>query len=238
MLGVALAFAAGRLQRDERPDLAPLRPRLLLAAVVGALLGAFLFELPADLYGWSWRPPSAPSDVLPLGGRTVLGGLLGGWLAVEAQKRRLGVTGPTGDGFALPLAVALACGRLGCAAAGCCAGVVAGPGSWWRALAVRDAMGLPRFPAPQAEALFHALAAALLLLCMRRGWLRGRRLAAYLAAYAALRCALESVRGNPALIAGLDYYQLLALALLVLAVCAWLRRGPAAQGGLAEVRAD
>ena len=113
-LGLILAFAAQRLQRDDRPDLAPHRQALLLAAVIGAVTGAYLLELPADLFGWTWRPPLLPADAMPLGGRTVLGGLLGGWLAVEAIKWRRGIRGATGDRFALPLALALTSGRIGC----------------------------------------------------------------------------------------------------------------------------
>ena len=223
-VGVLLAFAVSRLQREERPDLAAQRPVLLLAAVLGAVLGSFLFELPADRYGWTAGLDGDAAGQGLLLGRTVLGGLIGGWLAVEAVKARLGVRGATGDGFALPLACALAFGRLGCAVAGCCAGSECAADAWWRSVAVIDMHGVWRFPAPYAEAVFHAMAAGVLLLCAHRGWARGRRLAAYLAIYALVRFALEGVRMNPPLAGGLTYYQFLALALLALAGGTWWRR--------------
>jgi len=49
-----------------------------------------------------------------LGGKTVVGGLLGGLIAVEVTKKLLGETRSTGDLFALPLAAGMAIGRVGC----------------------------------------------------------------------------------------------------------------------------
>jgi len=43
---------------------------------------------------------------------------VGGWIAVEWIKRRLGVTVSTGDLFAIPLALGIAIGRVGCFLAG------------------------------------------------------------------------------------------------------------------------
>jgi phosphatidylglycerol:prolipoprotein diacylglycerol transferase len=212
-VGIALALLASRAQRDEHGPDARTRAVLLYAAVAGAILGAYLLQLPADLLGWAWVPAGARGDALPLGGRTVLGGLLGGWLAVELAKAAIGWRRPTGDGFALPLALALACGRVGCAAAGCCAGVECEP-AWW---ALHDDHGVPRVPVQLVEASFHAGFALLFWMQRRTRWLAGRRLALYLALYAALRFALETQRENPPVLLGLSYYQLLALALFALA---------------------
>jgi phosphatidylglycerol---prolipoprotein diacylglyceryl transferase len=49
-----------------------------------------------------------------IGGKAIVGGLIGGLVAVEWTKRRLHITRSTGDLFALPLAVGLAIGRIGC----------------------------------------------------------------------------------------------------------------------------
>ncbi len=50
--------------------------------------------------------------------KTVVGGILGGWLAVELTKWRLGITRSTGDAFVMPLLAAMTVGRLGCFFAG------------------------------------------------------------------------------------------------------------------------
>ncbi|MBK9384833.1 MAG: prolipoprotein diacylglyceryl transferase [Planctomycetes bacterium] len=219
-LGIALALWAARAQRQRSGLPERTRAVLLYAACAGAILGAYLLQLPADLLGWAWQPEGQRGDALPLGGRTVLGGLLGGWLAVELAKQGLGWRKPTGDGFALPLAIALAFGRVGCAFAGCCAGEVCEP-AWW---ALRDAEGLPRIPVQLVEALFHAGFALLFWALRASALLADRRLALYLALYAALRFALEFARENPPISLGLSYYQFLALALFALAGVTFVRR--------------
>lgn len=216
-VGILAAFAVRKLQPDDRPDLAGQRPALTLAAVIGAILGAFLLELPADLLGWT-SGPDGVAAIGVIGGRTVLGGLIGGWLAVELLKRRLGIRGATGDAFAAPLAVALACGRMGCATAGCCAGSICLDG-WWATSGTE-----PRWPVQLIEVAFHAAAAIMLFLAAWRGWWAGRRLAGYLATYAVLRFLLEFLRTNPPVIIGLTWYQLLAGLLFVIAATSWWRR--------------
>lgn len=212
-LGILAAFLIGRRQPADPPALAPHRPALLQAAPIGAILGAYLGELPADLNGWMWIPADQPTDRMPLGGRTVLGGILGGWLAVELVKWRRGIRGSTGDRFALPLAIALTFGRLGCASAGCCAGQPCPIDAWyaWHG----------RWPVPLLEAAFHGLAAGWLWWAARRNFATGNRLAIYLTTYGIVRFALEFWRGNPPITLGLTWYQFLALALVALAGGTW-----------------
>ncbi|MFY9346099.1 MAG: prolipoprotein diacylglyceryl transferase family protein, partial [Planctomycetota bacterium] len=151
---------------------------------------------------------------------TVLGGLLGGWLAVEAWKWRAGVRLATGGDFALPLAMALACGRIGCWFAGCCAGAPCADG--W--LATTDAAGVPRFPVQLLEAAFHFVAVVVLAVLAKKNVWPAQRLGAYLACYAAVRFVLEFRRQHPPVALGLSWHQFLALALFALAGTTWWRR--------------
>jgi phosphatidylglycerol:prolipoprotein diacylglycerol transferase len=214
LVGFVLAAAARRLDRSPPT---PHRHAVSAIALVGAVSGAMLFQLPADAFGWSASRAGEPIVAGALGGRTVLGGLLGGWIAVEFGKRGLGLHQPTGDGFALPLAVALACGRLGCFFTGCCAGRTLRDEDWWRPLAVDDGHGAHRFPAQLAEIAFHGFAAVALFALMRTGALKNRQFAAYVTVYAVVRFALEWERDNPKLALGLTYYQWLAFPLFALA---------------------
>ena len=102
VVGLAIFAAAAR-----RRGLATDGVRLIMfAGLVGGLLGANLAQLIAM---------DAP-------GKAILGGVAGGYLAVIAAKRYLGITRPTGDLFALALAAGEAIGRWGCFLAGCCYG--------------------------------------------------------------------------------------------------------------------
>ncbi len=66
-------------------------------------------------------------------GKTVLGSIAGGYLAVILYKRRLGITRPTGDLFAVAICVGEAVGRFGCYFGGCCYGTESGlPWAVWQ----------------------------------------------------------------------------------------------------------
>lgn len=217
--GVLLAMVAVRFVPRDDDVPAAVAVQVRLAAIVGAIAGAWLLELPAEWFGWA--PPVAAHATF--GARTVLGGLLGGWAAVEAWKWRLGYRGPTGDRFALPLAIALAIGRLGCVVTGCCPGAPLEADDGWARVSLLLGQA-PRFPATLLEAWFHALAAAALVLAMATGALRHARLAAYLSLYAVVRFGLELVRDVPRPFFGLSWYQLLSLGLLALAGSTLIRR--------------
>jgi prolipoprotein diacylglyceryltransferase len=229
---LAGVMAAGLVVRATKNDAPPAEfaGRIRFGALAGALLGAYVFELPADLYGLA---PLSDGHVLRFGGRTLLGALLGGWLAVEIVKWRIGYRQPTGDSFALPLATGLTVGRLGCVFTGCCPGRPIDPSSLL-ALPSRVLHGEARFPAALAEAYFHGLAALVLLGLARRPG-RGRRLAGYLALYAVARFGLETQRDVPRPFWGQSYYQLLCLLLLLVAGATFLARS-AGQKRVLEAR--
>ncbi len=86
----------------------PYRWATLSCAAAGAALGA---------RGLAWLADAqATYDLrsLLLGGKTIIGGLVGGLIAVELVKRAMGIRRSTGDLYAPALAVAIAVGRIGC----------------------------------------------------------------------------------------------------------------------------
>jgi phosphatidylglycerol:prolipoprotein diacylglycerol transferase len=80
--------------------------RVMSAAVIGGLIFALLGQ---------WLV--AGSD-----GKSVLGGVAGGYLTVYLYKRRIGLRRSTGDLFAVAVSAGEAVGRWGCFFAGCCYG--------------------------------------------------------------------------------------------------------------------
>jgi phosphatidylglycerol:prolipoprotein diacylglycerol transferase len=81
---------------------------LAAAGLLGGALGAQITQL---LFG------GVP-------GKSLLGGVACGYLAVVYAKRRLGIRRPTGDLFAFAIAAGEAIGRIGCYFAECCYGKV------------------------------------------------------------------------------------------------------------------
>jgi phosphatidylglycerol:prolipoprotein diacylglycerol transferase len=183
-----------------------------LGAFCGAMIAAKLPFVLADwqglLSGRAWFE----------NGKTIVFGLVGGYFGVELAKAALGVRVKTGDSFAVPVAAALAIGRLGCFAAGCCHGTVTTL-PW----AVDFGDGLRRHPTQVYESAFHLAAALALAWLVRRRALRGQLFKLYSIAYLIYRFLTEFIRPEPVLALGLTGYQLACLALLPVFVALWVR---------------
>lgn len=194
--------------------------RVYLGALVGAFLGAKLAYLCAE--GWSdW---SRPDRWLRLAtGKSVLGGLLGGYGGVELIKWLTGYRKNTGDLFAFIAPLGLALGRVGCWMQGCCQGKP----TTLKLLAVCDAHGVARWPAAQVELVFQLAAFAVLFVLRNDVCCRGRLFFLYLASYGVFRFLHEPMRDTPVLVTGVSGYQLIALAMAVLGVTMFVRRGRA-----------
>jgi phosphatidylglycerol---prolipoprotein diacylglyceryl transferase len=82
-----------------------MRWRVIASATVGAAGGSKLLGLLESPQAF-WHSLGS--------GKTIVGGLVGGWLAVEWIKRHFSVDVATGDLFAFPLAIGIAVGRVGC----------------------------------------------------------------------------------------------------------------------------
>jgi prolipoprotein diacylglyceryltransferase len=197
------------------------RPRyglLQLVTLLGAIVGAKLVFLAGDL-AWPFAPVGW--EQLVFSGRSITGGLLGGFLCAEAAKIPLRWRELPNDWFATKLPLSIAVGRVGCVLSGCCRGV---PGDYSLSFVYSD--GVARFPAQLCELLFQIGAFGVSWMLFRRGALRGCLFAAYMIAYGAFRFFLEGVRDTPKLASGLSIYQLasIALALCGLASFAWYAR--------------
>lgn len=213
LAGIAVSFFTWtRLaRRDAR------LPLIYLSALLGAFTGAKLVYLAAE--GWMFA--SSPDRWLIWAtGKTILGALLGGYLAVEGAKKAVGYTQPTGDLFALVAPIGIIFGRVGCLLHGCCLGQECAP-HWW---ALRDTANVPRWPAVPAEIAFNLAMLGVFLALRRAGRLPGQHFHIYLMAYGAFRFAHEFARATPRLAFGLSGYHFAALACLALGAAGFLKR--------------
>lgn len=193
VLALVTAFAL------RRPSLLP--PRQRAAVIAGAILGAAIgAKLPFVIFA---EESPFSLDIWIRDGKTILSGLTGGYLGVEAAKLIAGIRAKTGDGFAVPLAAAVGVGRLGCFFNGCCTA--------------------PGFPVPLLESGFHAAMAFLLWRMERAGRFRWQLLKLYLITYSGFRFFIEFVRTEPRIWAGLTAYQFGAAGLAIVMAALWIK---------------
>ncbi|MEZ6136707.1 MAG: prolipoprotein diacylglyceryl transferase [Pirellulaceae bacterium] len=185
---------------------------LTLAAFIGGALGAKLPFVLGQSWAW-WSGTLWLSD-----GKTITTGLAGAYLAVEVVKFVLDIRVKTGDGFALPLAGALAIGRWGCFFNGCCYGV---PTTLpWGVDFLADGL---RHPTQAYESFFHLTMACILGWLIATQRLRYQKLKLYLICYCGYRFFSEWIRPEPTIIAGLTFYQCFSLVFgVALGVQWWL----------------
>jgi phosphatidylglycerol:prolipoprotein diacylglycerol transferase len=201
-----------------------------LAGLGGGVLGAKVTEW-VLVHGSAFAANPASMLDPRLGGRTLIGGVIAGWAAVEVAKRRLGIRRSTGDLFALALPAGEAVGRVGCFFNGCCYGIPAGV-PW--AVYQHDAW---RHPAQlYASAIALALFGALLALRDRLPR-EGDLFRLYLVLFGIGRFGLEFLRERTTAFGGLSLAQWVCLEIAVvfaLALVASRRRAArATEGGVA-----
>ena len=173
---------------------------VIAAAAVGALVGSRALGLleQAPAMGLHW------SDWIHPGGKTIVGGLLGGWLAVELLKLVMHIHSRSGDLFAVPLCVGIAIGRLGCFFAGLADDTygMATKLPW----GVDFGDGVRRHPTQLYEFLFLAVLAVVLWKWQKRPHAEGQVFRGFMAAYLLWRLAVDFIKPQP-LMAGMNMIQ-------------------------------
>jgi phosphatidylglycerol:prolipoprotein diacylglycerol transferase len=216
-LGMVAAVATGALVAARTGTRLPISPwqrfGLGLGAFVGAMIGA---KLPFALATWDELISGAAWFS---SGKTILTGIVGGYFGVEIAKWCLDLKTRTGDSFVLPVAAAVAIGRLACFVGGCCYGAPTQL-PWGVVFPRVDA--LPRHPTQLYESLFHAVMLLFFFRIQRTEFLRGQRIKAYILLYAVYRFFSEFLRPEPRIAGGLTIYQFASLSIIVLFVTLWM----------------
>lgn len=190
---------------------------VIAAAAMGALVGSRLLgllELTPRLH------TSLAQVVMPGGGKTIVGGLLGGWIAVELTKKLQGVRVRTGDLFAVPLCVGIAVGRVGCLLAGVADDTYGTPTRLPWGVDFGD--GIARHPTQAYEIVFLVALAWLLHALGRRPHAGGALFRVFLASYLGWRLVIDFLKPQP-LIAGMNMIQWACVAGLLALGAAALR---------------
>ncbi len=161
---------------------------LLAGAIFGAAVGSkglhVLEHLPALML---------QSDIaLWLGGKSVLGGFIGGTIGVEITKNLVGWRASTGDPWVPALAIGLMLGRVGCQFSGTWDGTYGSPTALPWAWNYGDDIG--RHPTAFYEIILVLVAATMVWWQRRLRMVSGARFAAFLASYCVIRFGLEFLK--------------------------------------------
>ena len=191
LLAYVAGFALLHRERSRRGDLldGDSRWSLNVAAILGAAVGSKLVHLVGDpaalLQRWGEWP-------FWLGGKSMVGGLVGGVAAVELAKARLGITHRTGDVLVAPLIAGIAIGRIGCFLAGLTDHTYGVPtGLPW---GVDFGDGVARHPTQLYEIGFLLLLGPCLSHRRTGGWRAGARFDAFYYAYLAFRLGVDALK--------------------------------------------
>jgi phosphatidylglycerol---prolipoprotein diacylglyceryl transferase len=111
-LAVGLAIYYRELRSREWLD-APIF-WISLAAILGGLIGARVITSWEHIEVYAALGDRPFSEVIEHSGKSILGALAGGYLAIVVAKRAFGYTRSTGDAYLLAIPVATVIGRVGC----------------------------------------------------------------------------------------------------------------------------
>lgn len=216
----AIAFRAYLLLRRRMGDALDDGNRwwMIAAAAVGAVVGSkvlYWFEDPALTLA-HWREPA-----YLMGGKTIVGALIGGLLAVETAKHLLGIARRTGDLFAVPLCVGIALGRIGCFLTGLedhTSGVATSL-PW----GVNFGDGITRHPTQLYEVLFALALGGFLWRRMRRPFVTGDLFKMFMVTYFVFRLACDFLKPDTRVFLDISSIQWACVAMLIYYCPDWLR---------------
>ncbi|WDF54842.1 prolipoprotein diacylglyceryl transferase [Mucilaginibacter sp. KACC 22063] len=197
--------------RHKKQDIISDQHRMII--FIGAAIGAFLGS---HILGVLERPDkfSEMNIVYFMGNTTIVGGLLGGLVGVEATKKIIGVNTSSGDLMVYPICLSMIIGRLGCFFAGLPDGTYGTPSSLPWAINFGD--GVRRHPTNLYEILFWAILWIALLITERKhNFADGSKFKVLMVSYLLFRFCDEFIKPDYFFSFGLSSIQLACIAGLI-----------------------
>jgi phosphatidylglycerol:prolipoprotein diacylglycerol transferase len=179
---------------------------IFIAAAMGAFIGSHIIgilENPTLLKQFNL--------VYFMGNKTIVGGFLGGLVAVELMKKYLGILVSSGDIMVYPLILAMIIGRTGCFLAGLDDGTFGNASSLPWAINFGD--GIRRHPTNLYEIFYWIMLWCVLLLLQKRYMFEdGAKFKIFLSSYLVFRFFVEFIKPDYFFDFGLSVIQVVCLA--------------------------
>lgn len=212
LLAYTIGFRIYLALRRRQPDYALSDRDSNLVVIVFAAVGA---AVGSKIAYWLYDPATAfaafPDWRALLGGKSIVGALLGGLAGVETGKWMVGIRRSTGDLMWPALLVAMLIGRIGCLFTALHDGTAGSPTTLPWAVDFGD--GVPRHPSPLYEILFLAVLGSVLWRWRDRFDREGDTFRVFLVSYLVFRLTLDFLKPMPVAYFGLfSGLQLLCLA--------------------------
>jgi len=225
LLGYAVGVRAYfYLRRRSKAAVLPVEVTvwIFVGAVFGAFLGSRLLAIIESFPDYYAHRTDAN---FWMQGKTIVGGLLGGWIGVEIAKRRLNVRVRTGDLYVLALALGIAIGRIGCFLEGLADRThgVATSLPW----GVDFGDGMRRHPTQLYESLYVVLLVAAIAIITRPSTRvrPGDRFRVFLGSYLLFRFAIEFIKPTFKPYLGLSAIQVVSIVGAAVCLVQWRRSG-------------
>jgi prolipoprotein diacylglyceryltransferase len=231
ILGLAVGLAIYYRELARRGWLDAPIVWISFAAILGGAIGARTITAWEHIEYYSSLEGVPLTYAIEYSGKSIIGALAGGYLAIVLAKRWFGYTRSTGDCYVLAIPVATAIGRVGCflselplgTPTSLPWGIAASPEA---AAAFASCPGCtsPMHPSMLYEILFNLLAIAVIVRYRDRVPVRGDALKLYLLAAGVFRFLVEFVRGNEPQALGLTGPQWVLIPLVALLLAHFVRQ--------------
>lgn len=206
---VALGIAAGLIYYMNDAERRKVKGEGVIEIVSAALIfGVVGSKIPIILEGGSLE------NILL--GKSIVGGLIGGYIGVQIIKRKMNITLKMGNIIAPAVALGMSIGRIGCFLNGCCYGKVG-------LFGFDFGDGLIRYPTQLFEVAFHLIAFIILYQAKNKARRPGILFRYYILSYFVFRFIIEFIRENPIVWLGLTIYQILSLGVVAFIAVGMIR---------------